>query len=118
METEIVILVSKDVTESDHDTLRSAVAPFADVAAMSHKPMLPDWDTLLAIVKDAGTVAAAANAFFKFGDALLKWREKAGNPKIRLERPNQPTLDLEVASDEEITSWFSTAAESDGGQRA
>ncbi|MFQ3683676.1 hypothetical protein [Roseiflexus sp.] len=69
-----------------------------------------DWQTIVAVIGAVGTVAGAASNLIDLANKLNEWRaslrRQGKTPHSRLRRPDQPSLHLATATDEEVLQWL------------
>ncbi|MCS6842486.1 MAG: hypothetical protein NZ699_12695 [Roseiflexus sp.] len=73
-----------------------------------------DWQTVVVVIESIGKVAGSVTATIelaeKIAEKLNAWREsmrrQGKTPQGVLRRPNQPPLDLSIATDDEVLRWL------------
>jgi hypothetical protein len=73
-----------------------------------------DWQTVVVVIDEIGSVATGIAAVIalaeKIAAQLNAWREamrhQGKTPRGILHRPDQPPLDLSVATDQEVLAWL------------
>ena len=67
-------------------------------------------DDVILIVTLLGSLAKAGTEVSKFVHEINEWRRevkaKGIEPKVKLQRPGNQDLDLNKATDEEVSKWF------------
>ncbi len=100
-EREALLLTLRDDVDLQERTQRFYVDPQLVQAG---------WHVFVAIMKDVGVVAGGASAAITLAQKINEWRRNARQrgvtPQVRLERPNQPPLDLATAGDQEVQAWL------------
>ena len=106
----IRITIDPDVPEDERDTLLLRLREHADVRQAQHGDPLSVALIVIAVLKDLSTLAGGAVAIITLIEKLKAWRRAAREhgivPKVTLERPGRPPLDLASANDSTIEGWF------------
>ncbi len=104
----IAISIASDLPEDERTALLLALRAHANVQESQSKAL--DWETVLAVIKQAGEIADAFTNMAALATMLYGWaqgvRKRGHTPRARLERPNQPPLDLATADEHEVLAWL------------
>lgn len=104
----IAISIASDVPADERAALLLALRSHADLQEPQSKAI--DWQTVIAVIKQAGEIADAFVNLTALATLLYGWaqsvRKRGHIPRARLERPNQPPLDLATADEQEVLAWL------------
>jgi hypothetical protein len=110
------VRMPRSLPEEDRLGLMSALSAGADVHEEEARGFGPeiDWVTMIAVVKDVGTLAGAGTAVLGLVNELLAWRKRAREKGTQadavIEAPGRTKLELTSASDAEVRAWFEARA--------
>lgn len=106
----LTIRVDPAVSEDERESLLLTLRDYADVEEAKQRDPLAVALLFVAVVKDVGAVAGGVTAVMTLAEKINAWRNAARargvEPKVRLERPDGPPLDLATASDTAVKTWF------------
>ena len=104
----VAISLATDVPEDERAALLLALQGHVNVQKAPSKAL--DWETVLVVIKQAGEVADAVTNLAALATVLYGWAQSVRRrwrvPRARLERPNQPPLDLATADEQEVLAWL------------
>lgn len=105
------IVISSQIPVDEIESLETSLSLLSSVNVQKSSKRIVGADDILFVLAVIGGIDATSNLISKIVKVLKDWRrkvrDKGEEPKVRLEHPKRPFLDLNTATDEEIEEWLS-----------
>jgi len=106
----ITISIDRNLAEDERESLLLTLRDHAEIQAAEPRDLTAALLVFVAVMKGIGAVAGGAAAVLTLAEKIKAWRDRARacgvEPKVQLDRPDRPRLDLTTASDAEVSAWF------------
>jgi hypothetical protein len=102
--------VDPGLPEDEREALVAALQAADEPSAGQPRFAIATILVIVSVLKDVSTIASGSLAIVTLIEKIKAWRDAARahgvDPKVTVERPGQSPLDLAMATDAQIDSWF------------